>query len=170
MNTAAKGAVERRHQRASCDAPAEFSWGTITHPATVMVVSMGGCFLRTGVFVPLGEELELTFCLESGPDPIRCRAKVVWLAGRGIRIRGQTCRGFALEFMRIFPEDRSRIDEYVRRQTRVFRHLERELAKAHPDRELIKDLYSKVRPGDSLHLGHIRKICAEEIRYFRLRK
>ena len=131
---------------------------------------MGGCFLCTGVIIPIGQQLDLTFCLESGPVPIRCRAKVVWHDGRGIKVRGETCRGFALEFMRIYPEDRSRIDEYVRRQTRIFRAIDRELSKTYPDRELVNDLYSRVRPGDSLHLKHIRRICSEELRYFRLRK
>ena len=170
MTTAAKGDLERRHQRASCDAPAEFSWGTIPHSASVVVVGMSGCFLKTSVIVPVGQELDLTFCLETGPNPIRCRARVVWHDGRGIKVRGQTCHGFALEFKRIFPEDRGRIDEYVRRQVRVFRAIARELAKADPDRELAKDLFGRVRPGDSLHLGHIRRSCADELRYFRLRK
>ena len=97
MTTAAKGDLERRHQRASCDAPAEFSWGTITHSASVVVVSMVGCFPKTGVIVPVGQELDLTFCLESGPNPIRCRARVVWHDGRGIKVRAGSLSGLAEE-------------------------------------------------------------------------
>lgn len=163
-------ASERRHQRASCDCPAEFSWGTITHPATVVIVGMGGCYLRTSAVVPNGEIIDLTFCLEGAPEPIRCQSKVVWLSERGVRVRGQASRGFALEFQRIFPEDRARIDEYVKRTNRVFRAIEREFEKNTPDRELIKDLYAKVRPGDSLNMRHIRHVTDEELKYFRLRK
>lgn len=162
--------MERKHQRASCDCPAEFTWGTINHPATVVIVGMGGCFVHAEVMVPKGEELELRFCMEPSPEPIRCRAKVVWIAARGIRVRGQTCRGFAVEFLRIYPEDRSRVDEYVKRQTRVFRAIGRELEKPAPDIELVKDLFSRVRPGDSLHMNHIRGVSMDELRYFRLRR
>jgi hypothetical protein len=170
INPARSLGVERKHQRASCDCPAEFTWGTINHPATVVIVGMGGCFVHAEVMVPKGEELELRFCMEPSPEPIRCRAQVVWIAARGIRVRGQTCRGFAVEFLRIYPEDRSRVDEYVKRQTRVFRAIGRELEKPAPNTELVKDLFSRVRPGDSLHMNHIRGVSMDELRYFRLRR
>ena len=162
--------LERRFQRASSDFPAEYTWGTVTHRAKVSVVSLGGCFLSSEVIVPRGEEMDLSFTL--GPDlpAVRCRGKVVWIAERGIKIRDRNRqRGFALEFKRIYPEDRAKVDDYIKRQYRLFRALAHELTKARPDKALINDLFQKACPGESSHLAHIRKLCGEEVRYFRLR-
>lgn len=166
-----KRSAERRYQRASCDFPAEFTWGTITHQAEVRVISIGGCFLSTPVLVPVEEELDSEFRLSPNDAPIHCRGKVVWLSKRGIRTRGdRMARGFALEFMRIYPEDRARIDEYVRVQNRLFKAIEHELEKKHPDKAMVKELFAKARPEESTHLNHIKKVCRQELRYFRLRK
>jgi Tfp pilus assembly protein PilZ len=163
-------ALERRYQRASCEFAAEFTWGTVSHQAAAKVISMGGCYLATEVIVPCGEEVELVLTLDLAAPLLHCRGRVVWLSQRGIKVRnGRRERGFAVEFKRIYPEDRARVDEYVKRQTRLFRAIEHEFKKAHPDKGLVKDLFSLACPGESPHLGHVRKRCREEGRYFRLR-
>jgi len=163
--------VERRYQRASCAFPAEFTWGSITHHGEILVISLGGCFLGAEAIVPPEEELDVAFRPDPEADPARCRARVVWTAARGVKIRcNRRARGFALEFLRIYPEDRARIDEYVKRQTRLFRSIEHELKKRAPDTALIKELFQRACPGESTHLSHVRKVCREEIRHFRLRK
>ncbi|HUT54058.1 MAG TPA: PilZ domain-containing protein [bacterium] len=162
--------LERRYQRASCDFPSEFTWGTVTHRGAAKVISLGGCYLATEVIVPCFEEVELTFAMDPQAPPLRCHGKVVWLSEQGIKVRtGRRERGFALEFKRIYPEDRARVDEYVKRQTRLFRAIEHEFKKARPDKDLIKDVFGLACPGESTHLGHIHKRCREETRYFRLR-
>ena len=162
--------LERRYQRATCDFPAEFSWGTITHPARVKVISIGGCFLETAVMVPPHAEMDVQLWMDAGSRPLHCLAKVVWVAERGIKIKGPKLHpGFALEFQKMYPEDRALLDEYVRRQLRIFRAIGHELEKAHLDRALIKDLFQRVCPHDSTNLAHVRKVCAEELRFFRLR-
>jgi len=161
---------ERRYQRASCAFSAEFTWGTVTHPAQVMIIGLGGCFLATPAVVPAGEEVDVAITVEPEERPLHCRGKVAWLAERGLPIWGTRYPGFALEFLRIFPEDRGRIDEYVRKQTRIFRAIEHELKKRKPDLKLVKDLFRQVRPEESAHLSHIRRVCREELKHFRLRK
>jgi hypothetical protein len=161
--------LERRYQRASSQFPAEFAWGTVVHSARVSVVSLGGCFLSSEVIVPPDEEVELNFTI-AGVAPVRCHGKVVWISERGIKVRDQLKqRGFALEFKQIYPEDRAKIDDYIKRQTRLFRHVEHELAKTHPDKDLVKELFARACPGESTNLNHVRKMCREEVRYFRLR-
>jgi Tfp pilus assembly protein PilZ len=162
--------LERRYQRASCAFPAEFTWGTVTHRAETKVVSLGGCYLATEVIVPCGEEVELVLTMDPEAPLLHCHGRVVWLSERGIKVRnGKRERGFAVEFKRIYPEDRARVDEYVKRQTRLFRAIEHEFNKAHPDKGLVKDLFSLACPGESSNIGHVRKRCREEARYFRLR-
>jgi len=161
---------ERRYQRARCDFPAEFSWGTITNSARVLIISLGGAFLETEVFVPAGEEMEVSLSFDSESAPIVCRAAVVWVADPGVKVKGPKPRpGFAVEFMKIFPEHRALIDEYVRKQNRIFRAIHHELDKAKPDKALIKELFARVCPQDSTHLNHIKKVCKEEMKFFRLR-
>lgn len=162
---------ERRYQRATCDFPAEFTWGTISHQARVVVISIGGTFLDSEVKIPLEQELTLTFTINPAEPPISCQGKVVWLADKGILVWGKTLhRGFAVEFMKMFPEDRARIDEYVRERIRIFRAIDHELCKQRPDKVLVKELFQQVRPGESTHLGHIKKACCEEKRHYRLSK
>jgi len=163
--------AERRYQRASCDFPAEFAWGAVTHPARVMVIGIGGCFLFTHALAPPGEEVDLSFEMDSEEEKISCRGVVAWVADEGIDARGlKKLDGFAVEFLRIFPEDRERIDEYVRTQVRLFKAMDHELKKKEPDRALVKELFARARPFESTHLNHIRKTVKDEMRYFRLRK
>ena len=165
-----KAALERRYQRVTCDFPAEFSWGTISHPGRVRVLGIGGCFLETQVMVPAGEEIELRFQLDPALPPVTGQGKIAWISERGISITGAGLhRGFALEFQRIFPEDRAAIDEFVRKKTRVFRAVCHELGKHKPDPGLIKELFASICPDESTHLSHIKRVCREELRYFRLR-
>lgn len=163
---------ERRYQRASASFPAEFVWGTITQPAVALMIGLGGCFLETEVIVPPGEELDLHLRLEPSGGKIKCRGKVAWIAYRkGYPTRaGKKSRGFALEFMRIFPEDRARIEEYVVKRNRLFRAMDHELKKQKPDQRLIKELFSAACPGESTHLAHVRKVCRYEVQHFRLRR
>lgn len=163
--------LERRYQRASCNFPAEFVWGTVSHRAVAKIISIGGCYLASEVLVPNGEELELLLRIDLNSDPIRCLSRVAWVSENGIVTRGgRRYRGFALEFERIYPEERARIDEFVKKRTRVFRTIEHEMDKAHPDKGLIKELFATVCPGESTHMNHIRKACREELRHFRLRR
>jgi hypothetical protein len=165
-----KSAFERRYQRVTCDFPAEFSWGTISHSGRARVLGIGGCFLETQVMVPVGEEIELRFQLDPALPLLTGRGKVAWISERGVPIAGPGLhRGFALEFQRIFPEDRAVIDEFVRRKTRVFRAVCHEFGKHKPDTGLIKELFASVCPDESTHLSHIKRVCREELRYFRLR-
>jgi len=162
---------ERRYQRATCSLPAEFGWGTITHPAALKILGLGGAFLATSVMVPVDEEVQLSFEFESGSEPVHCRARVAWLAERGIQVRGREReRGFAVEFLRILPEDRGRIDDYIRKRLRLFKAIEHELNKSRPDKALVKDLFLRLWPGESTHLNHIKKACRDERRQFRLLK
>jgi len=69
-------ALERRHQRAACEFPAEFSWGTVTHRALVKTIGMGGCFLATEAIIPEGEELDLA--IRQTRPPSRCNAGARW--------------------------------------------------------------------------------------------
>lgn len=163
-------ALERRYQRAACEFPAEFSWGTVTHRALVKTIGMGGCFLATEAIIPEGEELDMAIKTDPASEPLQCRGKVAWITERGIRLRGKRCRGFALEFKRIYPEQRARIDEFVKRKNRAFKSIDHELNKARPDKELIKELFKSIYPSESTHLNHIRAVCRDELRYFRLRK
>jgi Tfp pilus assembly protein PilZ len=161
---------ERRYQRATCDFSANFQWHGRCHEARARVISIGGCFLETTVMPEVGAELDFTLQLDPDHEAIHSRAKVAWVAPAGIRIKGPHLHpGFALEFHRIFPEDRARVDDYVRRQTRLFRAIGHELDKAKPDLALVKDLFHQVCPRESTHLNHIRKVCREELRFFRLR-
>lgn len=162
---------ERKFQRASCDCPARFDWGTISNQARIMIISIGGCFLSTETLVPEGEEVELEFKFGDDAKTIECHCRVAWVAKKGIKTR-QVGRqhGFALEFLRIYPEDRGLIDEYVTKQNRLFKSIEHELKKKKPDKEQVKDWFASVRPGESTHLNHIKKVCREELLYFRLRK
>jgi len=162
---------ERKYQRASCDFPGEMLWGTITHPARVEVISIGGCFLYTEALVPEGEEVDLIFTVEDDDMPIKCTGAVVWVTKEGIKVReNEKLPGFALEFKKIYPEYRARIDEYVKKQNRIFKTIDHELSKSKPDKSLVKELFSKARPNDSTHLNHIKKVCRQELRHFRLRR
>ncbi len=162
---------ERRYQRSSCDIPAEFHWGTIYHSAKIKILGIGGCFLATDVKIPLDEKVHLSFRLDPDSPPIHCVCNVVWMTRKGIKVRGnKSHQGFALEFERIFPEDRSRIDELVRKNNRIVKTIEHELEKKKPDKQMIKELFTKLRPGESTHLSHIRKACREEKRFYRLQK
>ena len=162
---------ERRYQRASCALPAEFDWGTISNQALVRVIGIGGAFISTNALVPLDERLDLNFRLAEKTRPIQCRCRVAWLTGRGIEIRGEKhIKGFAVEFTRIYPEDRQLIDEYVRDKIRVYKAISHELKKKRPDKALVKELFGQVRPGESTHLNHIKKACREEAKFYRLRK
>lgn len=162
---------ERRFQRASCEYPARFTWGTITNQARVMIISIGGCFISTETLVPAGEEIDLEFKFGDDAKTVDCHCRVAWVAKKGIKTRqGGRQHGFALNFLRIFPEDRALIDEYVKKQNRLFKCIEHELKKKRPDKEQIKDWFGQSRPGESTHLNHIKKVCREELLYFRLRK
>jgi hypothetical protein len=164
--------AERRYQRASCEFPAQMSWGTISHRCTVMVISIGGCYVASNVLVPRGEDVEASILMAEGERPVVCIGTVVWVSKRGMKVRWdqQRSSGFAMEFKRIYPEDRARIDDYVRKQNRLYKTIDHELKKAKPDRELVKELFKRVRPGESTHTNHIRKVCREELRHFRLRR
>ncbi|MFO8057529.1 MAG: PilZ domain-containing protein [bacterium] len=172
MNAQKKGTASgklRRYQRTSCDIPAEFHWGTIYHSARIKVLSIGGCFLATDVKIPLEEKVHLSFRLKPEDAPVTCECKVVWITRRGIKVRGEkACQGFALEFEKIYPEDRSRIDELVRGNIRTIKAIEHELDKKNPDKKMIKELFQTLRPGESTHLSHIKKTCREEKRFYRL--
>jgi hypothetical protein len=162
--------AERRYQRATCNFGAEFSWGTITHAAQVRIISMGGCFLETPVLVPSGSEIEAMIGISEGEPPIRSRAKVVWVADKRAPVIGrERVPGFALEFIQMFPEDRARLEDYVRRRNRIFHAILHELDKTKPDRPLVNDLFLRVCPNESTHLNHIRKVCFEELKHSRLR-
>ena len=95
---------------------------------------------------------------------------MAWITERGIRLRGKRCRGFALEFKRIYPEQRARVDEFVKRKNRAFKSIDHELKKVRPDKDLIKELFKSIYPSESTHLNHIKAVCRDELRYFRLRK
>ncbi len=162
---------ERRFQRASCCFPGTFNWGTVSHPATIMIIGLGGGFVSSEVQVPEGCDVSLSFEMDPEREPVRARGKVAWLTRKGIRIRDMPRRqGFAVEFTRIFPEHKARIDEYVKNQNRLFKAIDHEMKKKKPDKKLIKKLFSQARPGESTHLNHIKKVTKDELRHFRLRK
>ena len=168
---AQKTSLERRYQRASCDFPADFVWGTINHNARIKVLSIGGCFLAGDVIVPPQEEVELSFNMGPGSKRVKCRGKVVWISEKGVPVSGdEKYKGFAVEFKRMYPEDRAIIDDYVKKQNRIFKTINHELNKSKPDKALIKELFARVYPEDSTHLNHIKKVVREELRYFRLRR
>lgn len=171
MNPERQSGGERRYQRSSAAFPAQFTWGSLTQQGEVVMIGLGGCFMAAEVIVPVGEELEVVIFLEP-MSPIRGRARVAWITGRkGFRLGGQKSkRGFALEFLKIFPEDRARIEDYVKRQTRLFRAMDHELKKQKPDYHVVKQLFAAACPGESSHLNHIRKVCREEVKLYRLRK
>lgn len=162
---------QRRYQRTSCDIPAEFHWGTIYHSAKIKVLGIGGCFLATDVKIPLEEKVHLSFYLDPEAPPIKCTCNVRWMTRKGIKIRGdKPHHGFALEFEKIYPEDRCRIDELVRKNNRIVKTIEHELKKKNPDKNMIKEIFMELRPGESTHLSHIKKACREEKRFYRLQK
>ena len=162
---------ERRYQRASCLFPAEFTWGTVTHRGRIMSVGLGGCFIESKVLVPLHEELDLLFYMEGAINPIKCRSKVAMILKTGAKALGKKKpKGFGLEFLKIFPEDRQKLDEYVKQQIRIFKTIDHEINKVKRDTALIKELFSGVRPGESTHLNHIKKVTLENLKLFRLRK
>jgi len=163
--------LERRYQRASCDFEAEFGWGTLNYAARIGMVGIGGCFVVSDALVPVDEEVDLALTIDPELAPLQTRAKVVWLSSGRPPFPGKIFgKGFAVEFERIFPEDRARIDEYVRKRIRVYKAIDHEMKKAKPDKELIKELFAGVRPDDSTHLNHIKKVCGNELKLFRLRR
>ncbi len=165
------GQIERKYQRATSDFPAKFTWGAARNVGVAAVLSMGGCFIASDAIIPQGEELDVEIDMSPEFTPLHCRAAVVWTEKRGVKIRGgERSRGFAIEFLRIFPEDREKIEEYVRSQTRVFKAIDHELKKKRPDLAIVKELFAAERPGESTHLNHIRKVVSEELKYFKLRK
>jgi PilZ domain len=165
------GKKERRYQRASCMFPAEFTWGTVNHKGRILSVGLGGCFIESKVLVPLHEELNLVFYMEGTINPIKCRSKVAMVAKTGARALGRKIpKGFGLEFLKIFPEDRFKLEEYVKIQVRIFKTIDHELSKVKRDIPLIKELFLRVRPDESTHLNHIKKVTRENLKLFRLRR
>ncbi len=162
---------ERRYQRASCLFPAEFTWGTVTHRGMILSIGLGGCFIGSKVLVPLHEKLDLVFYMEGDLNPIKCRSKVAMISKTGVHALGKIKRkGFGLEFLKIFPEDRQKLEEYVQHQIRIFKTIDHELGKIKRDTPLIKELFASVRPDESIHLNHIKKVTRENMKLFKLRK
>ena len=161
---------ERRFQRASCDLPARYIYEGRAHYARIITISAGGAYLacnprKTG----LNRVLELEFELEG--ELINAIGRLVWI-NRGLRnhLRGSLSPpGFAVEYERLNNEARAKIDSFVKRSLRILRALSFELSQSELNRERISHLFLVLRPGDSVHLNHIRKVVKQELRHYRLR-
>lgn len=162
---------ERRFQRTGCDLPARYIYEGRAHYARITTISAGGAYLACNPReVELNRVLELEFELDG--ELINAISRLVWI-NRGLRNHlggGLYAPGFAVEYERLSAEARAKIDAFVKRSLRILRALSFELSQRELDREKISHLFLSLRPGDSLHLNHIRKVVKQELRHYRLRK
>ncbi len=162
---------ERRFQRSGCDLPAYYSVQGSWKPARIITISAGGAFLACKPEkIQKDKIIEVQFQIND--KTISALGRVVWINPRKMKNRTgfPYPPGFAVEFERISAEERAEIDQFVKKNLRILRTIAYELTQPNPDREKIKELFLKLRPEDSLHLNHIKKVVKYELRHFRIRK
>lgn len=162
---------ERRYQRAECDLNGRYFHRDRWYPAKVITIGAGGAFVAGRYHkIKTDDLVHLVFDLEG--KSISTISRVVWPNPKKLKNRTgfPYPPGFAVEFEKISGDSRADIDQFVKKSLRILRALVHELARLEPDRERISRLFLDMRPGDSTHLNHIRKIVKQEFRLFRLRK
>jgi len=162
---------ERRYQRAGCDLPAYYLLNKSWKPARAITISAGGAFLAC-LPKKIQKEQIIQIQLLINDRIITALSRVVWINPQKMKNRSgyPYPPGFAVEFEQISGEDRAELDHLVKKTLRMLRALNFELNRTPQDREKIKNLFSQLRPGESLHLNHIKKVVRLESRHFRVRK
>lgn len=163
---------ERRFQRAGCSIPAEAYYDQESFSVQIKTIGGGGAFLQSSKFLSENSVIELKFQLPDGRE-INALARIVWTntpINQDRNLVKEYSVGFAVEFERISNEDRAAIDLYVRFILRTLRAIAYELKNSPVDKEKVRELFKKIKPDDSLHLNHIKKVVQKELRYFRLKK
>jgi uncharacterized protein (TIGR02266 family) len=83
--------------------------------AETLNISEGGVFIKTLDPKDLGEEFPLKLHVPDGQGPIEVVCKVVWANKYGKETK-ESPRGMGVKFLDFDPEDRKRIEEFVKLQ------------------------------------------------------
>jgi hypothetical protein len=87
--------------------------GQRTHIVGLSDLSATGAYLVTGVSAAVGDELALHLIAVPGKSTLSARVRVVRVVREGVEKDHHPC-GLAVEFVGLAPDDRQRIESYVR--------------------------------------------------------
>lgn len=89
---------EIREHRQSCFMTVHFTWQDENHRGKSLDISSGGIFVESGVDIPVGTMVPLSFTLPGAVGITSCQGEVVWLNRRPNPLKPHYPTGFGVRF------------------------------------------------------------------------
>ncbi len=113
MTSVATNLAGRRNERTEKNFEIHFKTKQDFYKAYTANLGSGGLFIRTENLLEIGSEVTLLFTLPGDSKPINAVGKTVWVSKQP-----DPDKGVGVQFTVVSPEDRTRIDAFVRQNPR----------------------------------------------------